>query len=648
MQIRRTAAIAAALLFFALSVLARGPRIDDLRAATPEELAMTSVPFAPGASAVMLDWVQWHDDADSWESEYVRIKILSEEGKKYGDVSITYIPLLMNLGKIEARTTKPDGTVVPFTGKIFEKLIVKTGGVRVIAKTFSLPDVQAGSIIEYRYTLSARSQFVSGAKFTVQRELPVLKETIWLKPYPVYTNFFTYRGLPPGKKPAMNGDHYELVLENVPAFEKEQYAPPEGEVKPMVNFFYALGKHDPDEFWQKQGKELTASIEEFIDGDPAPIHNAAAEAVAGAKTADEKLRKLYAVTQKVRNLAYETDKTAAEERTLKDNRSAQDVLRNGYGYTGEITRLFVALARSAGFEANSVRVASRDDSFFAKKLPVSAQLDSEVAIVKADGKELVLDPGTPNAPYGVVAWQKGHVPGLKIVRKQEASWVETPDLKAEAALITRKAALHVDGEALKGKVTVTYKGQEALVRRLHNHTDDEAATKKSLEEGIKSRFGEGAVVTLTRITGMKSAEPEVVAEYDVEMPNGGSFAGSRAMIPLSVFHANSKNPFAPTNRRAPVYFEYPSIEEDEVTLEVPEGYGVETMPTAAQIDAGAVVYNTRYEAAGSTVRFTRRLLVDSMFIPKEHYNSLRTVYSRITSADQEQVVLRKASAKGAK
>jgi transglutaminase-like putative cysteine protease len=642
MKIRYAAAVGAAWFFFAFNAIARDARIDEFRTATPEELAMTSVPFAPGASAVMLDWVQWHDDIDGWESEYVRIKILSEEGKKYGDISITYIPMVTNLGKIEARTTRADGTVVPFTGKMFEKLIVKTGGVRVIAKTFSLPDVQPGSIVEYRYRLSARGDFVSGAKFTVQRELPVVKETIWLRPYKAFTNFFTYRGLPPGKKPEMNGDHYELVLENIPAFEKEQYAPPDGEVKPMVNFFYALGKHDPDEFWKKTGKELTTSIEEFIDGDPAPIHNAAAEAVAGTQTPDQKLRKLYAVTQKVRNLAYESDKTEAEERKLRDNHSAQDVLRNGYGYTGEITRLFVALARSAGFEANSVRVASRDDSFFARKLPVAGQLDSEVALVKVDGTELVLDPGTPNAPYGVVAWQKGHVPGLKIVKKQDASWMETPDLKADTALITRKAVLHVDGEALKGKVTVTYKGQEALVRRLHNHTDDEATTNKSLEDGMKSRFGEGAVVKLTKITGMKNADPEVVAEYDVEMPNGGSFAGSRAMIPLSVFHANDKNPFAPTQRRAPVYFEYPSIEIDDVTLEVPPGYGVETMPSPAQIDAGAVVYTARYENAANAVRFTRRLLVDSMFIPREHYNSLRTVYSRITSADQEQLVLRKS------
>lgn len=605
---------------------------------------MTSVPFAPGAPAVILDWVQWRDDVDMREYEYVRIKILSEEGKKYGDVAVPYIPVLANLDKIEARTTRPDGTVVPFSGKMFEKLIIKTGGVRMLSKTFSLPDVRPGSIIEYRYTLGMRNMLLFGKRFTVQRELPVVREVIQLRPYTAFVNFFGYRGLPPGKKPEMTGDHYELVLENIPAFEEEQYAPPEAEVKPIVNFYYMAEKIELDDFWKKEGKQLTSSIEDFISGDPAPIHNAAAEAIAGAQTADEKLRRLYAVTQKVRNLAYESDKTVAEERKLRDNHSAQDVLRNGYGYSGEITRLFIALARSAGFEAHSVRVGSRDDSFFSKKLPVSEQLDAELAVVVVDGKEMVLDPGTPNAPYGIVAWQKGHVPGLKLVKKQDAAWFDTPTLQAADALITRKAVLHIEGDALKGKMTHVYKGQEALVRRLRNYNDDEAATKKALEEGLKKRFPDGAVINITKMTGMKTADPEVVIEYDVELPNAGSFAGSRALIPISVFHSTDKNPFAPATRRAPVYFQYPFMEEDEVTLEVPAGYAVETMPNPTDIDANVIVYNTRYVNGTTSVTYHRKLMVDSMFVPREQYDKVRTVYSRITSADQEQVVLRKAPA----
>lgn len=43
------------LLFVCSVVAAKDPEL--FRPATPEELAMKDVPFAPGASAVVLDWV---------------------------------------------------------------------------------------------------------------------------------------------------------------------------------------------------------------------------------------------------------------------------------------------------------------------------------------------------------------------------------------------------------------------------------------------------------------------------------------------------------------------------------------------------------------------------------------------------------------
>src|SRR5882724_4121849 len=108
-------------LFLSLSLLlaagnAAARNIDDFRNATPEELAMKSAPMAPGASAVILDWVQRKDDVDFQQSAYVRIKIFTDEGKKYGDIEIPYNPKYWDLRHVEARVTRPDGTIVSFNG----------------------------------------------------------------------------------------------------------------------------------------------------------------------------------------------------------------------------------------------------------------------------------------------------------------------------------------------------------------------------------------------------------------------------------------------------------------------------------------------------------------------------------------------------
>jgi hypothetical protein len=104
---------------------------------------MTSVPEAPGAPAVYLYRQVDRDDNTHTPHEYnyARIKILTEEGRKYADVEIPFFKEEGNIHNIKARTVRPDGSIVNFEGKAFDKTIVKAKGLKFLAKTFTLPDV---------------------------------------------------------------------------------------------------------------------------------------------------------------------------------------------------------------------------------------------------------------------------------------------------------------------------------------------------------------------------------------------------------------------------------------------------------------------------------------------------------------------------
>ena len=61
----------------------RPTNADEWQPVTPEELKMTSVPEAPGAAAVILyRQVDRDDGQNGHQTDYVRIKVLTEEGKK--------------------------------------------------------------------------------------------------------------------------------------------------------------------------------------------------------------------------------------------------------------------------------------------------------------------------------------------------------------------------------------------------------------------------------------------------------------------------------------------------------------------------------------------------------------------------------------
>src|SRR3954469_17481975 len=128
-QLRRFTCVVLTLL--SLSAFAKEQFLHD---ATPEELAMKSVEMAPGAQAVVLQWDHRQDDFTNWESEYVRIKIFDRDAAKYGDIELPYFAGYTWIKDMQARTIHADGTVVPFTGKTYDKLLVKASGLKVMAK----------------------------------------------------------------------------------------------------------------------------------------------------------------------------------------------------------------------------------------------------------------------------------------------------------------------------------------------------------------------------------------------------------------------------------------------------------------------------------------------------------------------------------
>jgi hypothetical protein len=644
-MIDRTRCTVVLLLFFCfvVSAFSATDRSSEFHDATPAERAMTSVSFAPGAPAVILNWNQFVNDRDSYRTEYVRIKVLSEQGKKYADVEVPHIALLTNVEHLKARTVRPDGTIVPFNGKTFEKVIVKVGGIRLVATTFTLPDVQVGSIIEYRYSIADRARMLSDTRFDIQRDLPIVSEELSLQPYMYgdFKTFFSFRGLPGGKKPELHGQQYDLELENIPPFEEEPFAPPEKTIKPELTFWYTSGATDPAIFWTKQAQRLADVIEPFI-ADSRPVREAAAAAVAGASTADDKLRKLYGRAQQVRNISFEPEKTDVEARKLRENNSAQDVLRNGYGDLRDINRLFVAMARVSGFDAHVVRVGERDEQFLARNVPVADQLDGEAALVTVDGKANFFDPGTPFAPFGMLSWQKSGTAGLLVARKQDhAVWAETPRQGADAAATQRIANLELDNGVVRGTAVITYRGQEALRQRLALRNDDEAAAKKSLEDAIKAWFSDGAVVKLTDVKDLRASDSPFVISATVELPSAASLVGSRAMVPLAVFVATQKNPFPSEQRKAPIYFRYAYGVEDDITLRLPAGYEIESLPVAANVNMGALRYTTAYEKSNTSVRLRRNVIVEAEIIGRDHYMNVRDFFSKVAASDQEPVVLRK-------
>src|SRR5208282_6047195 len=156
---------------FAIAVLAEQPANAGIgfQPISQDELKMTGEPQAPGAPAIILfRQVDRDDDIHTpHEDHYFRIKILTEEGRKQGNIEIPFVKELDNVVNIRARTIRPDGSVAEFDDKVFEKELVKERATKVLAKTFTLPDVEVGCVIEYFFTIDFVEHRLFGSNWTL-------------------------------------------------------------------------------------------------------------------------------------------------------------------------------------------------------------------------------------------------------------------------------------------------------------------------------------------------------------------------------------------------------------------------------------------------------------------------------------------------
>jgi hypothetical protein len=85
---------------------------DNWTQPTPDELKMTVEPGFPGAAVTCLARSVWDDYNHTLTHQvYVRLKILTEEGRKYADVEIAY-DNDFKFRSVEARTIHSDGTAI--------------------------------------------------------------------------------------------------------------------------------------------------------------------------------------------------------------------------------------------------------------------------------------------------------------------------------------------------------------------------------------------------------------------------------------------------------------------------------------------------------------------------------------------------------
>ena len=630
---------------------------DDWKPIDPAELALKSPMVEKDADAEVLYWEVKVDDSPQTElvtSNYIRLKIFTERGREsQSKIDIQYYDY-SRIRDIAARTIKPDGTIVELKKEdVFERTIVKLSGLKLKAKSFAIPGLEPGSIIEYRWAEVSGGRWANRMRLDFQRGVPVQKVTYFVKPAQgEYGMRYMPFHVPESTRFVKGKAGFSTVtMTNVPALREEPRMPPEDAIRPWIFIYYTLDTNTTNEgYWKDVGKRLHDFLKSNSKAND-DVKKASAEIIGDATTPEQKLERLFMYCHTKIKDAYDdaSGLTPDEKEKLKENKSPSDTLKRGMGNGGDIDLLFASLAAAAGFDARMALTADRGDQFFDSTFGNDFFLTSSSIAIRVGDAWRFFDPGMTYVPFGMLRWQEEGQQAL-ISDSKEAVWVKTPLSPPEKSQEQRTAKLKLleDG-TLEGDVSIEYTGQKAIEKKEYNDDDSPAEREETLRQSVKSRM-DTADVTNIRIENVQDSVKPFVYQYHVRIPGYAQRTGKRLFLQPAFFERGVPTLFPSSTRSYDVYFHYPWSEQDEVSIELPAGFTLDNADAPAPFNAQKI---SEYKVTIGVSKDQRTLVYrrtfyfagnEAILFPVSGYEALKQYFELLYKADNHTITLKQGAA----
>ncbi|MET0646728.1 MAG: DUF3857 domain-containing protein [Pyrinomonadaceae bacterium] len=659
-------------LIFCAPPRAFGRGDKDWKPVDPSEIALSAPTVEKDADAEALFWeVRVADEAEGYAPRtvlrhYVRIKIYNERGRESQSKVDILAPKFggreIKISDIAGRTIKPDGTIVELKKEdIFERTVVKSGGLKVKAKSFAMPGVEPGSIIEYRWREVRGDSLSQYDRLEFSRDIPVVQVKYYIKPisFPGWTYGMraqTFNGENTPFQKEKDG-FYSTTMSRIPAFREEPHMPPAYAVRPWMLVFYTEDhKLDAARFWKEYGKRVyeSAKSEMKVNDD---VKRKATELAGDAQTPEQKIARFFDFCRmQIKNLYDDSNgMTAAEREKAKENKSPADTLKRGVGTGRDINMLFAALASAAGFEARLANLGDRGDTFFDPSFPDDYFIRTYDIAVKVDGQWRFYDPASVYVPFGMLRWQEEGQQAL-LSDPKEPTFIMTPLSGPEMSLEKRTATFKLSEDGtLEGDVRIEYTGHLAADLKEYNDDDSPAEREETLRNRFKERLG-GAELTEVKVENASDPAKPFVYSFHVRVPGYAQRTGKRLFLQPAFFQKGLGPIFPTTGRRHSVYFHYPWSEEDRVEITLPEGFALDNAEAPAPVSADTL---SKYEPSAGVTQDGRTLVYKRKFYfgrgggspslyPPTTYPALKQYFDVVHKQEGHTIALKQGAAVSAK
>lgn len=629
------------LFFLVLAVTAAAdfPPISDA------ERALTEVPGQPGAPAAVLfkkaelRFMDYPSEPSSSLDVQVRLKILTEEGKEYGEVEIPHSGSY-RLKKVSGRTVLPGGKVVELPeAAIFEEQ--RSRSLKISVTKLVFPAVEVGAILDYSYSVKWDSMAFLEPWY-LQSEVPTrLSEITYIKPGSLALKPW---GIAPPNQPLQSdsrktakGLAIRIWGEDLPGVPEEPYGPPFEALSSRFMMVPTKVSVSGQQIYLLESWETTCELYsgEYKDArrKSRRAKQRAAELAGGAKNLLERIAAIHAfVRDEIR-----TDPGIGVG--IADDDKADDVVTGRHGRPIAKALALQAMLDGIKVESDLIWVADRTSGTVDFEVPNPWWFDAALVRVEVDGHAIYLDPVDRSVGFGRLAPYYEGTRGLEFHHGKP----EIVDLPSSSYEQNRRRAvidLRIDENGrIVGEGTLELDGHQAW--RYLRWKDDDEATQEAWREHLTEEFA-----------GYDVDSVKVEEQIDDQHLRVGwslrqreeDLLGDEVTVQPALPVGPITQPFTlPAHlRRTPVRLLYGRRDEVVTTLTWPQGWQVDLLPEDSSFSNAAGKIESRLEndeATGKIVFRRSFAITEREFNNSDAYGVLRDLYEQAAKADAQNLVL---------
>ncbi len=571
------------------------------------------------------------------ETVHMVYKIVSEEGKDYGDCEIGYDSRTEEIHLLHARSISPDGEILPVRKNALEVVTPYSDFPEYSdyqELVFSLPGIEIGSIIDYKYAKEVEPTikgvfasrfffqsynpiFLSRYKLIVPQDMNV--NHLFINPSK-YTNSSPITSFKSGRK------IYSWESRNSPQILDEEFMPPLEEVAPNV---LVTNMDSWDQFFQWWQNE----IERKIKVDQAMTQKVE-ELTKNVEGFDEKVKALFDYVKREIRYVYVDLGTSGYTPA-----SANEIFTNKYGDCKDQSTLLISMLKAAGIPAYYVLIPTRNMGDLIKDFPYPWQFDHCIVAVDRGDSYHYLDPTAEDYCFDYLPGGNQDR-GVVIFKDDNPIFAKTPlaEPKKNAFLTQHRLQIKSDGSM---KAEVEYKSvgsTEAYMRSIF--IDSNPTETRELFEKTIYKFSPGANLLDYSHSNPLDFNNRFTTTFKYRVDDYCNKAGNLLIFQLPVQFGSCLTA-EKEMRRYPIFHNSLYSSNDVVEFNIPKGYEVYHLPERVDLKNPFFEFHSSYELQGTSVLYQEEFLENAVKIAAEDYAYYRQSCQKADKSRERYVVFRK-------